>query len=79
MDESQRFNTVVGRTIRAEASFSGISVAELSRRSGIEYVTLGRYLRGERAIPVPVLYRLAEAIGTTVGKLITEAMGRMED
>jgi transcriptional regulator with XRE-family HTH domain len=72
------FNKVVGATLRAEASFRGLSAAALSRATGIEYVTLGRYLKGERSIPLPVIYRVAESLNMSVGELIESAQGRMD-
>lgn len=76
-EEAELFNATVGGLLRAEATFNGLSVVKLSKMSGIERNTLSRYLTGERAIPVPILYRLAEVLGVKPEKIIIEATSRM--
>lgn len=78
-DKADLFNATLGSVIRGEAAYAGKSIAQLSRESGVEYVTLGRYLRGERDIPVTVLYRCALCLPTNVSALVGEAMRRMSD
>lgn len=70
---AEGFNTAVGAAIRAAAAFDGKSVRQLSRDTGIEYVTLGRYLKGIRDIPVPVLYRCCQHLNTDITTIINDA------
>lgn len=76
-NEAERFNEIVGGLIRAEATFKGLSIVKLSTLSDIERNTLTRYLKGERAIPLPILYRLAEVLETKPERIIIEATRRM--
>lgn len=77
LKSAERFNATLGAVIRAEATFQGKSMAQLSRETGIEYMTLGRYLRGQRDIPVTVLYRCALHLATTVEALVRQTMVKM--
>ncbi|MDU7718814.1 helix-turn-helix transcriptional regulator [Cutibacterium avidum] len=74
---AKRFNATLGAVIRAQASFEGKSIAQLSRDTGIEYVTLGRYLRGQRDMPVSVIYRCALHLAVSVESLVHEAGQKM--
>lgn len=76
--EAEQFNRVVGNLLRAEATFKGLSVVKLSALSGIERNTLTRYLTGERAIPLPILYRIAEVLETKPERIIIDATSRMQ-
>jgi transcriptional regulator with XRE-family HTH domain len=76
-NEADQFNVTVGGLLRAEAAMQRISVSKLSTLSGIERNTLTRYLNGERAIPIPVLYRVSETLGVSPESIVTAATARM--
>lgn len=76
-DEAHRFNVIVGSLLRAEASYRKLSVVKLAGLVDIERNTLTRYLNGERAIPIPVLYRICEAIDAKPERIISDATERM--
>jgi transcriptional regulator with XRE-family HTH domain len=77
VSKADEFNRTLGAVMRAEASFHGFSAAALSRMTGIERVTLGRYLKGERDIPIPILYKVADALNVTVASLVEAAHRRV--
>ncbi|GAE68425.1 hypothetical protein JCM18909_1562 [Cutibacterium acnes JCM 18909] len=52
-------------------------MAQLSRDTGIEYVTLGRYLRGQRDMSISVVYRCALHWAVSVESLVHEAGQKM--
>jgi ribosome-binding protein aMBF1 (putative translation factor) len=52
-----------GEEIVAERTARGWSRASLADRLGVEKERLGRWERGERTPPLPVLYRLKEVLG----------------
>ena len=47
-------------------------MAQLSRDTGIEYVTLGRYLRGQRDMSISVVYRWLSIWQSTLNLLSTK-------
>jgi transcriptional regulator with XRE-family HTH domain len=49
--------------LRQGVRASGLSVSELSRRSGVSQPQLSRFLRGTRTLTLPAASRLAEALG----------------
>lgn len=55
--------------MNAERAAAGLSLADLSRRSGIPWRTLQRYLSGERDMPVRVQLRISEAFGISIATL----------
>ncbi|MCW4458153.1 helix-turn-helix transcriptional regulator [Microbacterium sp. MPKO10] len=75
--EAERFNTLVGGLLRAAAAFNRKSIAQVAKETPIDRSTLIRYLDGVRPIPMPVLYRVCEVIGTTPQEIITDATARM--
>lgn len=78
-EEAQRFNIIVGGLLRAEASYRKISVVKLAALVEMERNTLTRYLNGERAIPLPILFRISEALGVKPERIIADATGRMTE
>jgi transcriptional regulator with XRE-family HTH domain len=52
--------------VRRAAKLDGISIAELSRRSGVGRVTLQRWLTGVRGIRIGDAIRVLDALGAVV-------------
>lgn len=73
----EKFSRYVGEQLRGEAAMRGITTTALARTMNIDRVTLHRYLTGKRALPVPVLYDAAEAIGLPAALIVTRADERM--
>jgi transcriptional regulator with XRE-family HTH domain len=58
----ESFSAAVIAQLNAEIAGAGLKRAELARKLGMDYVTLGRYLKGEREIPVIVLYAIIDQL-----------------
>lgn len=77
---AQRFNRLVGSTMRSEISLRhGCSVSSVARATGIERTTLSRYLAGTRSVPVSVVRAVAEAVGVPPEHIIRLARLRLEE
>jgi transcriptional regulator with XRE-family HTH domain len=76
-EAAQRFTAMTGAAIKAAAAFDGKSIKQLSRETGVEYVTLGRYLNGKRDIPLSVVYRCCNHLSITMPGLFTDVYARM--
>lgn len=69
---SADFNGRVGETLRATRRLKGMSLQEVEGLSNQEFKAsvLGAYERGERAISVPRLWRLARFYGVEIAQLL---------
>lgn len=48
--------------------------ADISRTTGISAMAVGRYMNGERAIPVPSFIAICEALGVSPGGVLDAAI-----
>jgi len=62
-----------GAAVRMERALRGISQEELAHRSGIDRSYLGAIERGEQNSGLLHLLRIATALETTLGDLVTRA------
>ena len=76
--EGDRFGQVVAAQVRAEIAAADESVASIARKTGINRETLDRWVKGERALSVPTLYRIASAISVEPHTIIRRAEERFE-
>ena len=58
--------------LRAAREAKGWSLAELAKRTGVHYTSLGRAERGERNLLASNYVRVARALGTTVDALLED-------
>lgn len=75
-DDANQFNKCVGAQARAEAAARGIAVAKLAQMTGINRETLDRWLKGERAMSVPTLFKIAMALGMKPQTILERAEER---
>ena len=61
--------------LRDAIQASGISLAELSRQTGISTPQLSRFVRGERTLTLPLVEKLMAYFGLKV----TDASGKAKD
>ena len=61
------FAKALGAQMRAEIAAAGLSARAVAHRAGMQPVVLGRYLNGERDMPVSVLARVLNAIEALAG------------
>ena len=81
LNEQSPFSLVVGerlRSIRQQKNLS-LSDVELQSREQFKASVLGAYERGERAISVPRLEKLAKFYGVTIDQLLPRDPMRVED
>lgn len=64
--------------INAEMAAKGWSRADLSRAASIPKNTLGRYLNGERGIPVDIFAEISHALGLTYVEIADRAQRRLK-
>lgn len=76
-DPQAGINGAVAAVLRAEMAANDWTQQELATASGIPQVTVQRYLKPTREIPLPKLYALALALGTTPDELMRAALERM--
>lgn len=65
--------------LRAAQGRAGLTDTALSERSGIPVVTLRRYLKGTRDTPASALFRIAEAVGISPGRLLDDALKNLDE
>lgn len=58
--------------LRRRCESQGISQQELSRKSGVHYVTINRILRGHTVPTIPVAEALARAAGIALEKILAK-------
>lgn len=62
----------VGDNIAAARVARGMSRADLARAIGVKYPSVWRYENGKSTPRAPTLFRIAEALGTTVAGLMSD-------
>ena len=64
-----RFQIELGHNIYRAMVIKGMTMVELSKRTGIEYTTLSKYINGHISPSSYMLYRVACGLGLTIGDL----------
>lgn len=77
LEEGKRFAALIGAQVRGEAAARGMSISALARAIPVERVTFGRYVSGERPMPLHVLHAAAAEIGVPMELIIQRARERM--
>lgn len=77
-DYAIRFGAAVAAELRAERAAAGITIAALASDAGIPEVTLRRYLKNTRDLPLPALVALSFALGVNPAIILTRAQERAE-
>jgi len=66
----EQYKLLVGQRVRQARERAGITQEELAARAGMDRTAVGKIERGERAVTVAALLRLAAALGTTGSSLL---------
>lgn len=61
---------LVGAAVRTRRTAAGLSVAELARRAGVSGPFVSQLEGGRSSVSIPVLYRLASALGCAANDLL---------
>lgn len=72
------FSAAVIAQLNAEIAGAGLKRAELARKIDINYVQLGRYLKGERELPMSVLYAIVDQLPIDEATLFRLARERVD-
>lgn len=63
--------------IKVELAERGMEQKDLAEAAAVERVTLNRYLKGHRSMPMPVFFRVAAALGINPAELMDRAEARI--
>ena len=74
--DAERFARSVAAQVRAEIAAANTTVAGVARTAGINRETLDRWVKGERALSIPTLYRIAVAVGVGPHVIVQRAEER---
>lgn len=66
--------TLAGPNARSVRRAKGLTLDELAAQSGVSKGHLSRFERGEKSLSVATLMRVADALGTSVGRLLGEVI-----
>lgn len=72
-----RLEAALAHQIKVELAERDMDQKDLAEAAGMERVTLNRYLRGHRAMPMPVFFKIAEALGVAPQVLMQRAEARV--
>lgn len=80
-DRERELNRAIGFALTAARKRAPklSSYDELVAATGISESTIGRYMNGKRAVPLPALFELADAMGVPAAWIIARAEMEMED
>jgi ribosome-binding protein aMBF1 (putative translation factor) len=67
-----------GRQLAAERVAAGLSLRQLSAKSGVSVESLTRYEHAKRVIPLEVLGKIADALGIRPSAIVLAAEDRVE-
>lgn len=74
--DAERFAHTVAAQVRAEIAAANTTVAGVARATGINRETLDRWVKGERALSIPTLYRISVAVGVEPHVIVQRAEER---
>lgn len=74
----ERLEAALARQIKVELVEREMDQKDLAEAAGMDRVTLNRYLKGHRSMPMPVFFKVAEALGLTPRVLMERAEARID-
>ena len=76
MDTEQQITEAVMAQVRAEAAAAGISIYNLAQRCDISRSSLDLYLKGQRQMPLDVLYKIGAVLQVEPVTILARAQER---
>lgn len=76
--DEEKYWAAISTVIRMEMTALGLSQAKLAEQVGISRDALGNYLSGKREMPFKVFMRIATALDTSIGSIISTADNRLK-
>lgn len=77
-DPAAGMNGAVAAVLRGERAASGVTLDELSGKTGIPTVSLQRYLKGKRHLDIDVAWGIAVALDLDPSTVFAQAQDRMK-
>lgn len=74
MSTNDHIAAALGQIIRDTADDKGMTITDLSERSGVHRVTLQRYIAGTREAKLSIISDVAGALGVDAGDLVDRAI-----
>lgn len=78
MNNFEGLEASLATQIKVELVECGMDQKTLAERVGIHPVTLTKYMKGQRSIPMPVFFDIATALGVSPRALMERAEARLE-
>ena len=76
--EVTRLEEALAKQIKVELVERGMDQKELAERIGIHPVTLTKYMKNQRSMPMPTFFAVADALGLSPRELMTRAEARVQ-
>ena len=73
-----RLEEALAKQIKVELVERGLDQKELAERIGIHPVTLTKYMKCQRSMPMPTFFAVADAFGLSPRELMTRAEARVQ-
>lgn len=75
----EQLEAALNLQIKVELVERGMDQKDLAEAAGIERVTLNRYLKGHRSMPMNTVFRVAKALELSPSELIARADARISE
>jgi transcriptional regulator with XRE-family HTH domain len=75
----ERLEAALALQIKIELTARDMDQKDLAEKAGMERVTLNRYLKGHRSMPMPIFFKIAEALEVTPQVLMQRAEARIAE
>ena len=72
-----KLEAALAHQIRVELVDRGMEQQDLAGKVGINRVTMSNYMTGKRSIPMPVFFKIAEALGVSPQVLMQRTEARI--
>jgi transcriptional regulator with XRE-family HTH domain len=73
-----RLEAALSTQIKVELAERDMDQKDLAEKAGMDRVTLNRYIKGHRSMPMPVFFKVAEALGLSAQVLMQRAEARIQ-
>lgn len=77
MNNFEGLEASLATQVKVELVERGMDQKTLAERVGIHPVTLTKYMKGQRSIPMPVFFDIAAALGISPRELMERAEARL--
>lgn len=75
-ETEERQVKAIAAELRSEAARHNLTYKAIAEKANMQQMTVSRYMRGERDIPMSKLFAMCNALGITAGDLLARAIDR---